>query len=213
MQNNNEIDGLSYKLKDAWTAGVILRQGLYNGGFNEFTVQGASNSIASGFANISDANPTYSRNGDYYGNHSGNAFRAISQGEMYLRDDVIMANALVYSQGNDIYSYDTGAHTDFNSIRAVLRPAYIWDKFNQTGVELAYFNQTNKANGVNYHESGYKTTLYHALKVDTSILNSRPEIRFYGSYLKIEDNDISKATFNDSKSDQFSVGVQAEVWW
>ncbi|GMB70336.1 carbohydrate porin [Pectobacterium brasiliense] len=213
VQNNNEIDGLSYKLKDAWTAGVILRQGLYNGGFNEFTVQGASNSIASGFANISDANPTYSRNGDYYGNHSGNAFRAISQGEMYLRDDVIMANALVYSQGNDIYSYDTGAHTDFNSIRAVLRPAYIWDKFNQTGVELAYFNQTNKANGVNYHESGYKTTLYHALKVDTSILNSRPEIRFYGSYLKIEDNDISKATFNDSKSDQFSVGVQAEVWW
>ncbi|WCG84638.1 carbohydrate porin [Pectobacterium sp. A5351] len=212
-QKNDESDGLSYKLKDAWTAGVILRQGLYNGGFNEFTVQGASNAIASGFANISDANPTYSRNGDYYGNHSGNAFRVISQGEMYLRDDVIMANALVYSKGNDIYSYDTGANTDFDSIRAVLRPAYIWDKFNQTGVELAYFNQTNKTNGVNYHESGYKTTLYHALKVDTSILNSRPEIRFYGTYLKIEDNGISKATFNDSKSDQFSVGVQAEVWW
>ncbi|MCG8710067.1 carbohydrate porin [Brenneria sp. 4F2] len=213
VQKNNESSGEYYKLKDAWTAGMILRQNFASGGYNEFTVQGAVKSIASGFSNISDANPVYGYNGNYYGEHSGNAFRIISQGEMYLRPDVIMANALVYSQGNDIYSYDTGAHTDFDSIRAVIRPAYIWDEYNQTGVELAYFNQTNKTGGVNYRESGYKTTLYHALKVGTSMLTSRPEIRFYGTYLKIQDNEISDASFNDDKNDQFSLGVQAEVWW
>jgi carbohydrate-specific outer membrane porin len=55
-----------------------------------------------------------------------------------------MANAIVYSFGNDVYSYETGAHSDFESIRAVVRPAWIWDKYNQTGVELGYFKQQNK---------------------------------------------------------------------
>ncbi|MBJ7221055.1 MULTISPECIES: carbohydrate porin [unclassified Brenneria] len=210
---SNENSGEYYKLKDAWIAGAILRQNFSGGGFNEFTVQGANNSIASGLSFVSDANPVYSYNGNYYGDHSGSAWRVLSQGENYLLPDVIMAHALVYTKGNDIYSYDTGAHTDFESIRAVARPAYIWDEYNQTGVELGYFTQTNKTGGVSYQESGYKTTLYHAIKVDTSILTSRPEIRFYGTYLKIKDNEISSATFNDEKSDQFTVGVQAEVWW
>lgn len=124
-----------------------------------------------------------------------------------------MANALVYAWGSDIYSYDTGAHSDFESARAVIRPAYIWDNNNQTGVELGWFDQKNRAGGVEYHESGYKTTLFHTFKVDTSLLTSRPEIRFYGTYLKALDNEISQFQFADAKSDQFTVGVQAEVWW
>lgn len=96
-----------------------------------------------------------------------------------------MANAIVYSFGNDIYSYETGAHSDFESIRAVVRPAYIWDQYNQTGVELGYFTQQNKdANSNKFNESGYKTTLFHTFKVNTSMLTSRPEIRFYATYIK-----------------------------
>ncbi|KAA0648090.1 maltoporin, partial [Escherichia coli] len=42
--------------------------------------------------------------------------------------------------------------------RAVVRPAYIWDQYNQTGVELGYFTQQNKdANSNKFNESGYKT--------------------------------------------------------
>ncbi|KIS45685.1 carbohydrate porin [Kosakonia radicincitans] len=212
--HKNEDNGSYYSVKDAWHGGLILRHKFNDGGFNELTLQGADNSIASGFALISDSNPTYGYNDQYYGEHSyGKAFRVISQGENYLRPDVIMAHALVYAHGNDIYDYNTGAHTDFNSVRAVVRPAYIWDNFNQTGVELAWFDQKNKTGGNEYHESGYKTTLYHALKVDTSLLTSRPEIRFYGTYLKVNDNGISQFEFADAKSDQFTVGVQAEVWW
>ncbi|RLM27031.1 porin [Brenneria alni] len=210
----NENDGSYYSVKDAWYAGVILRQSFSSGGFNEFTLQGANNSIASGFGLISDANPSYGYGDDYYGEHSnGKAIRLISQGEIYLRPNVIMANALVYSTGDDVYSYDTGAHTDFETIRAVIRPAYIWKNNHQTGVELGWFDQKNTAGGVEYHESGYKTTLFHSIKVDTSMLTSRPEIRFYGTYLKSLDNEISQFRFADSKSDQFTVGVQAEVWW
>ncbi|CAI8748803.1 carbohydrate porin [Kosakonia quasisacchari] len=212
--HKNENDGSYYSVKDAWHAGLILRQNFNSGGFNELTLQGADNSIASGFALISDSNPTYGYNDQYYGEHTnGKAFRVVSQGENYLFPDVIMAHALVYAHGNDIYDYNTGAHTDFNSVRAVVRPAYIWDSFNQTGVELAWFDQKNKAGGDEFHETGYKTTLYHALKVDTSLLTSRPEIRFYGTYLKVKDNGISQFEFADAKSDQFTVGVQAEVWW
>lgn len=98
-------------------------------------------------------------------------------------------------------------------MRAVLRPGYIWDQFNQTGVELGYFNQTNRVDGKSYDESGYKLTMYHAFKVATSILRSRPEIRFYTTYMKALDNEITNFSFDGEKNDQLSFGVQAEIWW
>lgn len=214
-QKGNEASQSYFQMKDAWLAAAILRQNLNMGGFNEFTMQVANNSFASSFSRYSGASPFMGYNGYYYGDHTnGTAIRLISQGEMYLGSNVIVGNALVYSKGDDIYSYETGAHTDYESVRTVVRPAYIWDKYNQTGVELGWFTQTNKnQSGVNYKESAYKATLYHALKVDTSLFNSRPEIRMYGTYLRLLDNEISKFTFPDSKKDQFTVGVQAEVWW
>lgn len=213
-QKSAENDGSYFRLKDAYLGTALVRHTFSDKGFNEVALQYANNSIASGFMRISDANPDYGHNSYYYGDHTnGTAWRLISQGEYYLRPDVIMANALVYGQGHDLYSYETGAGTDFETLRAVLRPAYIWDQFNQSGVELAYFKQTNKANNVSYHESGLKTTLFHTFKVDTSMLTSRPEIRFYATYLKVLDNGIDQFAFEDEKDDQLSVGVQAEVWW
>ncbi|MFS2224000.1 carbohydrate porin [Pantoea sp. B65] len=213
-QKENENDNSYYDLKDSWLASATLRQELTRKGFNEFTVQAANNSIAGNFSNYSEANPSLGVNGYYYGDHDGSAWRAFSQGEVYLSDRIIMANALVYSRGNDVYSYQSGAHSDFESLRTVIRPAWIWDQYNQTGVELGWFTQTNKTqNGTNLKESAYKTTLYHAFKVDTSLLNSRPEIRFYGTYIHLLDNELSSYSFADEKNDQFTVGVQAEVWW
>lgn len=214
-QKSNEGSDRFYTLKDAWLATAIVRQQLSNKGFNDFSLQAGNNSFASSFANYNGASSNVSYNGYYYGDHTnGTAFRAISQGEMYLSDKIIMANALVYSRGNDVYSYESGSHSDFESLRTVVRPAWIWDSYNQTGVELGWFTQSNKTqSGDTLKESGYKTTLYHALKVDTSILNSRPEIRFYGTYLHVLDNGLSDYRFQDSKNDQLSLGVQAEVWW
>lgn len=215
-QKSGERNGEYFNLKDTYLAGVILNQKLSPKGFNEFTFQVANNSIASNLSRYTNSNP-FTGDGalpTYSGEHSGTAFRLISQGEMYLADNIIMANALVYTQGSDIYSPYTGAHSDFSNISGAIRPAYIWSNYNQTGVELGYFNQNNKDKlGVNYKQSGVKTTLFHTIKVDTSMLSSRPEIRFYGTWLRVLDNELDKFTFRDDKQDQLSVGVQAEVWW
>ncbi|MDU9532364.1 carbohydrate porin, partial [Escherichia coli] len=118
------------------------------------------------------------------------------------------------SHGEDVYSYESGAHSDFDSIRTVIRPAWIWNTWNQTGLELGWFKQQNKTQqGVTLNASAYKTTLWHALKVGDSILGSRPEIRFYGTYINILDNELSNFKFNENSKDEFMAGIQAEVWW
>lgn len=215
QQKENEDNNGYFKLKDTWMVTGIVRQELERKGFNEFTLQVANNSYASSFSNFSGASNSMAHGRYYYGDHSnGVALRLISQGETYLADRIIMANALVWSHGNDIYSYESGAHSDFDSLRAVIRPAWIWDTWNQSGVELGWFAQKNKTQqGKDLKESAYKTTLYHALKVGPSLLGSRPEIRFYGTYINILDNELSQYRFNDNSKDEFMLGVQAEVWW
>lgn len=214
-QKKNESNDSYFEMKDTWMATGIVRQALDRDGFNEFTLQVANNSYASSFSNFSGASNSMAQGRYYYGDHSnGIAWRLISQGEMYLADRIIMANALVWSHGEDVYSYESGAHSDFNSFRAVIRPAWIWDTWNQTGVELAWFAQKNTTQqGQDLKESAYKTTLYHVLKVGPSLLGSRPEIRFYGTYINILDNELSQFKFNDDSKNEFMAGVQAEVWW
>lgn len=214
-QQSNEDNESYFDMKDSWMLTSIVRQDLERDTFNEFTLQVANNSFASSFSSFSDASDTMAHGRYYYGDHSnGIAWRLISQGEMYLADKIIMANALVYSHGEDVYSYESGAHSNFDSMRAVIRPAWIWNNWNQTGVELGWFKQKNKTQqGITLEESAYKTTLYHAFKVGTSILGSRPEIRFYGTYIDILDNELSKFQFNDESKDEFMAGIQAEVWW
>ncbi|EBB2472979.1 carbohydrate porin [Salmonella enterica] len=214
-QERNEDNNSFFKLKDTWMATAIVRQELPKDGFNEFTLQVANNSYASSFSEFTGSSDSISSGRYYYGDHSnGIAWRLISQGELYLADRIIMANAIVGAHGEDIYSYETGAHSDFSSLRTVIRPAWIWNTYNESGVELGWFVQKNTtSNGTDAKESAYKATLYHALKVGPSLLNSRPEIRFYGTYIDILNNELSNFRFNDNSKDQFMIGVQAEVWW
>ncbi|EAB6272345.1 carbohydrate porin [Salmonella enterica subsp. houtenae] len=214
-QERNEDNNSFFKLKDTWMATAIVRQELPKDGFNEFTLQVANNSYASSFAEFTGSSDSISSGRYYYGDHSnGIAWRLISQGELYLADRIIMANAIVGAHSEDIYSYETGAHSDFSSLRTVIRPAWIWNTYNESGVELGWFVQKNTtSNGTDAKESAYKATLYHALKVGPSLLNSRPEIRFYGTYIDILNNELSNFRFNDNSKDQFMIGVQAEVWW
>ena len=124
QQQDNENDNSYFEMKDSWMLTSVLRQNLQRDTFNEFTLQVANNSYASSFASFSDASNTMAHDRYYYGDHTnGIAWRLISQGEMYLTDNIIMANALVYSHGEDVYSYESGAHSDFDSIRTVIRPA------------------------------------------------------------------------------------------
>lgn len=162
--------------------------------------------------NISSANPDFDFNSSYYGIHRGGiGWRLVDQGEVYLGEKIIMAHALVYGRGYDLYSPYTGAHTDFKTARAVIRPSWIWNKNMQTATELGWFTQENRINNTSLNESGYKVTLAQVYKVDTSILNSRPELRLYSTYLKALENEIDHQRFNDDKNYQISFGAQVEV--
>ena len=206
----------SVSVKNAWLGSFVLRQNNFFGGFNQLTLQTATNSVASQLANINTNNPEFAANSDndYIGTHTGGkAYRLVSEGEAYLADKVIVAHALALTTGKDVYSYDLNlAHTDFTSFKSAIRPAYIWDTYNQSGVELGYFKQKNKVKGKSYTEEGIKTTLFHSFKVGESILTSRPDIRFYVSYIESMQNEISKFDFNGKKN-QISFGVQTEVWF
>ncbi len=206
----------SVSVKNAWLGSFVLRQNNFFGGFNQWTLQTATNSVASQLANINTNNPEFAANSDndYIGTHTGGkAYRLVSEGEAYLSDKVIIAHALALTTGTDVYSYDLNlAHTDFSSFKSAVRPAYIWDNYNQSGLELGYFRQKNKVKGKSYNEEGFKTTIFHSFKVGESILTSRPDIRFYVSYIESLQNDISKFDFN-GKDNQISFGVQTEVWF
>ncbi len=209
---NDQNTGEYYNIRPAYSLLLAVSQPLL-GGKNEVSVQVANNSIASSFMNISGATPLLDYGSMYYGNHTnGTAWRLMNQGEIYLTNNVIMQNAMVLATGNDLYSYNTGAHTDFDNIRLALRPSYIWDQYNQTGIEVGYFKQTNKTPEDVYYESGYKVTLAHTYKIDHSLL-SRPEIRLYTTYLKTLNNEIDNHTFNDGADHQVMFGAEAEVVW
>lgn len=208
-----------FSVKNAWLGSLILRQNEFFGGFHQLTLQTATNSVAAQFANINTNNPEFAANSDndYIGKHSGKAYRLVSEGEAYLADKVIMAHAVALTTGKDVHSYDLQLdNIDFTSFKSAFRPAYIWDTYNQSGVEIGYFKQKNKIHGSSYVEEGYKTTLYHSFKVGESILTSRPDIRFYLTYIKSKQNEISnkneKNDFN-GKDHQISFGVQTEVWF
>ncbi|WP_456297064.1 carbohydrate porin [Vibrio sp. AK197] len=212
--SESEVEDLvGYEVGDALSSVLMLNQNFSQGGFAQYGVHFATNSIASTFGSIDGPNPDYALNDS----KGATALRLFSQGESYWFDhNVIMAHALVLTHGQDLYTYvsdSNKADVDVSSLRAVVRPAYIWDQYNQTGIELGYFDQRNKYAGDTYQESGYKVTAFHTFKVATSMLRSRPEIRFYANYMQSLDNEVSNFRFARGEDDQLSVGVQADIWW
>ena len=213
-KTDEQRDGTYYDMTSAASFLSMLQVPYDNGGSVDLAFEVATNSLASSFTDYRVSNINFGVGKYYYGDHDGGfAYRFMTQGEFYPSQNTILAHAFVYTHANNTYSYNTGTKDDINSIRAVVRPAFIWDKYNQTGVELGFFHQDNKnPDSETLTESGFKTTLYHALKVDTSMLHSRPEIRFYTTYIKSVRHELdSSAPFADGKDDQFSFGVQFEV--
>lgn len=106
---------------------TIIRQELECKGFNEFTLWVANNPYASGFTDFSGASNSMAGGRYYYGGHIDSvAWRLISQGGVYLADHIIMTNSLMWVHGNDMYSYEGGARSDFDSLCAIIRPVWIW---------------------------------------------------------------------------------------
>lgn len=101
--------------------GILLMQKFVNGGFNEFFFLLVNNFIVSSFLCYVGFSFYIIFNGCYYGDYiNGIVVCLILQGEIYLCDDVIMVNVIVYFFGNDVYSYEIGVYFDFEFICMVL---------------------------------------------------------------------------------------------
>ncbi len=97
---------------------IWLTRNSLNGGFNGFLFVLAHNvDLPAAYDAMPDPSPYTTFNGRYYGDHTNGAAVANLAGERLLRDDVTMANAIVYSFGNDVIADETGAASDFESIR------------------------------------------------------------------------------------------------
>lgn len=179
-------------------------------GSNQFSLQIANKNLAGNFANVRGRPSLYLTNTD---NDEAYGWRVTNAGEFMLNKDVIFEHAIAYAEAYKTAAASDSYYDSAKSFNIVGRPAYIWDKNNKTAIELGWYNQTNKLDGESYDESGEKITLAHILSPGISMMNIRPEIRFYTSYLKIDKNEIDSFTFNDSKDHQISFGVQAEAWW
>ena len=208
-----EAAGEIVDLKNAGMVGAVLKQKFDDGSYNEFILQAANNGIASNMARIHGANALLAHGGNYYTQQNGGSLiRFVSQGENFVGDHFGIAHAFAVATSNDIGDPDTGAaHADINYVRVAIRPAYIWDNLNQTGVELGYFTQDAKEDGDTLTESGYKATLFHNIKFGKSV-NSSPEIRFYAQYLKATDNDLDQVNFAGDDH-QVKFGVTADLWF
>lgn len=207
-----EDAGTLFTLKDSGMIGGALKKKYADGSFNEFVVQAANNGMASNMARIHGANPILAHGGNYLGEQSGGSLvRFVTQGENFVGDHFGIAHAAAVATSSDIVDPETwSAHSDIDYFRAAIRPAYIWANNNQTGVELGYFKQESKTDGETLTESGFKTTLYHALKFGKSI-NTTPEIRFYASYLKALDNELDNVVFAGGQDHEIQFGVTADV--
>ncbi|QXO18838.1 MULTISPECIES: maltoporin LamB [Gammaproteobacteria] len=172
-------------------------------GYNKFVMQYMTSGLAQN---------AISQGGGWYDYWSGDvsdakAFRFISTGDLKLSDSIVINHVLTYGKAQD--------HGDWldkeEMFSFVARPTYSWSSYNKTMLEVGYFDQEKTwDSGVSEKSGGTKFTIAHALSTGEDFF-ARPEIRFYASYFKDNENGN---TFNSGKSDDtINYGVQIEAWW
>ena len=152
-----------------------------------------------------------------WGNNSGdkNAYRwqFYNFGETHFTENVgmfhVIAGTFADGYDNNITSKDSD-----RAFQLVVRPYLKLTKMTRLLAEGGFFTSTDKyIDGSKVNKQVQKYTLAYAITPDAGNFWSRPEIRFYGTYLH------SNGAYNLSewgkaqKNNAFVVGVQAEAWW
>ena len=172
-------------------------------GWNKFALQYMDKGLAQN---------AISQGGGWYDIWSGDvseakAYRFISTGDLNIGENVIFHHVLTYGSAKD-----HGDWLDSEELFSfVARPTYNWSPYNKTMIEVGYMNQEKTWDSGSIEKySGTKFTLAHAISAGEGFLD-RPEIRFFVSYLK--DNENSDTFNNGTSSDTINYGVQIEAWW
>ena len=98
--------------------------------------------------------------------------------------------------------------------KAVIRPAYQLTQYTGILAELGMYTWTDKYNdGTKENHQGQKYTLAYAI-APGDVLSTRPQLRFYVSYLHANHSDrVTNYDEDYNSRDNYNFGIQAEAWW
>ncbi len=183
----------------------------FNGGWNKTVFQWKTGSQA-GMGECSA-----------WGGEDGNGYRLFNFGETTLVGDLHMFHVVSY----EYTKYDKPWHSDAEDPnkktkewQAVIRPWYKLTKMTRVYAELgAWGKTTSEKNKEDFNERAQKITLAYAITPDAGNFWSRPEIRFFGTWLHGDTRNNGEkyhnAVVNSYRggSVDMQVGVQVEAWW
>ena len=164
--------------------------------------------------------------------NSNNAHRwqFLNYGDMKI-GDFGLAHSMYYTAGT--FAGTDGKKESDKAFSFAVRPYYKLTDVTKIAAELGFFTQSEKykdgSNNVNY--KGQKATLAYVLSPDAGDWKSRPELRFYVTYLHCndaqalagspsQDKQVDIYTNTDDlitsyapRGNQVIVGAQMEAWW
>ena len=102
----------------------------------------------------------------------------------------------------------------FTRFQLVVRPYLKLTKMTRLLAEGGFFTSTDKyIDGSKVNKQVQKYTLAYAITPDAGNFWSRPEIRFYGTYLHSNGAVDLSEWGKTNKTNTFIVGAQVEAWW
>lgn len=169
---------------------------------------------------------------DYWGVDKVNdahRWQFLNYGDMKI-GDFGLAHSLYYTVGSGFEGSDTDKESD-KAFSFAVRPYYKLTDITKIAAELGFFTETTKyQNGESVNSKGQKATLAYVLSPDAGDWKSRPELRFYVTYLHSNDYEASVNSPSQDKGvtihyangtekylaprdNQVIVGAQFEAWW
>lgn len=148
----------------------------------------------------------------------------LNYGDMKV-GDFGLAHSLYYTVASGFEGEDWNKESD-KAFSFAVRPYYKLTDVTKIAAELGFFTETTKRqDGKSSNSQGQKATLAYVLSPDAGDWKSRPELRFYVTYLHSNETEAiinspsqDKAmTINGEyyapRNNQLIVGAQMEAWW
>ena len=160
----------------------------------------------------------------------GNGFKLYNFGETTIVGDLHMFHvfAYEYTKFDEPWHLQSAHKQDkkVEDLSIVIRPWYKLTKMTRVYAELGMWTKTTSTNDMatgkakeDINERAQKITLAYAITPDAGNFWSRPEIRFFGTWLH-GDTKNNGQKYHDAVVDSYrggsvdmQVGVQAEAWW
>ena len=197
----------------------------FNGGWNKTVYQWGTGSAVDGIGGNHNAADSVDVTGR---STKGNSHKIYNFGETSLGGDFHLFHQADYSiknydnyytvkEENNVKSLESHKDRKEKEWRVVLRPWYKLTKMTRVYAELGAYGKTVSEKGAqDQNDRLQKVTLAYAITPDAGSFWSRPEIRFFATWMHSTDGDAvfgDGVDTNNKGSTNLCVGAQVEAWW